>query len=394
MMSKKRRFSTGTSRELFRRISTMEMTFLPRSVVVAFMAFAGMSHAANTPLDFAYRVTGAADVRPLMVFNDGVDTFIQPQDVSDKSIRVNGAQPTRQGPYFVVKGVASEITLSQGKAPTVVITYVQKPKVAIPNVPVAVSDEKPVSTTNNSAGASRDEPTPSVVAAAQSVLAARNGASKSASTDTQGALQGGSAGAKTKPDVCEPHKEFRDSALVVTFKSNTATLSANAKSQIKAFVRNPSDVTEVEIISEGGTTTSASALKRGDAIKNALVEAGIVRSKIQVVSREPTGIGAEIYLHRTLEIPCGASIVKGSSRRAPLTVIWDGDARNLVERLAKELRVPLSVEGTAHPVPVRMAMISVPFADAMARIGRALDVDADLVLRPQEMILKYKEKKQ
>ena len=396
MMPKKWLFCSRTSLVIFRKISTMEVKLLPPALVAAVIACGGLAHAANTPLDFSYRVTGPTDIRPLMVFNDGVDTFIQPQDVADKSIKVNGAQPVRQGPYFVVKGVAPEITLSQGKTATAFISYFSQKQRA-----VGVADkmgwraeDKPAVASKPTGGASQQEGPKEVVSAAQAALAAPKTESKPVDAK-QGDEKPKHAGTSPLPkqDVCQPHKEYKDSALVATFKSNTATLSENAKAQIKEFVRNPSDVTEVEIIAEGGSTAATSALKRGEAIKSVLVEAGIVRGRIQVVSREATGIGTEIYLHRTVEIPCGATIVKAPSRKTPLTVIWDGDARSLVERLATELKMPLVVEGVAHPVPVRMAMIDVPFGEGMAQIGRTLDADADLILRPKEMVLKFKEKK-
>lgn len=106
-----------------------------------------------------------------------------------------------------------------------------------------------------------------------------------------------------------------------------------------------------------------------------------------------TFIGSEIHVHRTVEIPCGAEIINIPSRKSNATIIWDRDAKLLAERMATQLQIPLTVEGVERPVSIRLAITDAPFAEAMARVGRALDADADLILRKGELVLRFKEKK-
>ena len=110
MTAENHRFSSETGALALRKIGLMRTHAISASfaVAIALTALSGPVAAADSPLDFSYKVTGASDVRPLLVFNDGADTFIQPQDPTDKTMLVNGAAPVRQGPYFVVRGVGGE----------------------------------------------------------------------------------------------------------------------------------------------------------------------------------------------------------------------------------------------------------------------------------------------
>lgn len=326
------------------------------------------SHAGNAPLDFAYRVTGAANVRPLMVFNDGADTFIQPQDPSDKNIRVNGLPPTRQGPYFVVRGIEPAITLSHGKMDMVSISYLKTP--AVPQPSIAVSTDRPIVDSRL------------VKATPEQETAASKPAKAADAPDTK---------SNVKPAVCEPYRERKDSALIASFKGTSASLSESAKSQIKDFVRDVSDISSVEIIAEGSGPTIWN--KRGETLRTILEAAGIRKNVIQVETRVATGIGSEIHVHRTVEIPCGAEIINIPSRKSNATIIWDRDAKLLAERMASHLQIPLTVEGVERPVPIRLAVVNAPFTETMARVGRVLDENADLILRKGELVLRFKEKK-
>lgn len=372
MTRQKRRFSSETRNNELSKISAMNPKLIAIAASLALTVSVPYSHAGNAPLDFAYRVTGAANVRPLMVFNDGVDTFIQPQDPADNNIRVNGSPPTRQGPYFVVRGIEPAITLSQGKTDLVSISYMKTPaaKPTVPQPSAVVAAGRPIVDPQ------------SVKATPEKEIEASKPAKAAVAPDTK---------SSDKDGVCEAHQERKDSALVASFKGSSSTLSAAAKKQIEDFVRDTSDITSVEIIAEGSGPVSWN--KRGDTLRSLMESAGVRKNVIKVETRTATGIGSEIHVHRSVEIPCGAEIINIPSRRSNSTIIWDRDAKLLAERMASQLQIPLTVEGVERPVPIRLAVVNAPFTETMARVGRVLDENADLILRKGELVLRFKEKK-
>lgn len=349
----------------FMRTQVLSASF---AVSVALASLSPVAIAASAPLDFSYRVTGANEVRPLLVFNDGVDTFIQPQDPADKALLVNGSVPVRQGPYFVVHGVAREITMTGPAKTSVRISYAKTPAVQTAPAKVMVAEEPKIApqkaTEPPAPQPKMQQPEPPV---AEAKLAS------------------------TKPAACQPRRETRESAFVATFKAGTSTLSDLAKAEVKKFIGDPGSITGVDITAEG--TEKVSGQKRADAIKAALVAGGVEASRIHAAVRSPLGIGSEIHIHRTVEIPCGSAVVRIPSRKASVTVIWDRNAKELAERIASELKVKLTVAGEVRDFPVRIAAVDLPFNEAMQRVGQALDEGADLILRSNELILSFKEKK-
>lgn len=375
MTAENHRFSSETGALALGKIGFMRTHVISASfaVAVALAALSGPAGAADSPLDFSYRVTGASDVRPLLVFNDGADTFIQPQDPIDKTMLVNGSAPVRQGPYFVVRGVGSEITISQGNKASARIAYTKTPLVksqasANPIVEVRPAAAAPVQ--------------PKVSETKVQVAKAVAKEAEQAVADTKPVVQ--------KPPICQPRREQRDSAFVATFKSGTSVLSDLAKAEVNKFVGDTTSITGVDVIAEGAGKVPGQ--KRAETIKSVLVGAGIEAGKIDVAVRSPTGIGSEIHIHRTTEIPCGSSVVRMPSRKGNVSIIWDRDAKELAERIASELKVKLTVTGTVRPLPVRVAAVDLPFGEAMQRVGQALDEGADLILRANELVLSFKEK--
>lgn len=355
-------FSSETDDRAMPKIGAMQKRLLPTALLSAILCLLPASGiAASSPLDFNYRVTGASDLKPLLVFNDGIDTFIQPQDPTEKNVLVNGEAPVRQGPYFVVRGVVTEVSLLQGKNSAVRIAHL-RPQVAprAPDLPAA------------------SVPAPGAKASGPLRVVA-NESPSAPGGDTQKGNRG----------ACLPHRETRESAFVATFKRGTSTLSSAAEGEFKKFVGDTSSVSSVEIIAEGGNNVPAQ--KRADSIKKLLVDAGISAASISASVRAPSGIGSEVHIKRTTEVPCGAAVVRMPSKKLNATVIWDGDGAALVEKIAQELRLNFSVRGGKRPLPVRMAVTDVSFAEAMQRVGAALGDDVDLVLRSTEVILDFKD---
>lgn len=375
MTAENHRFSSETGTLALRKIGLMRTHVISASFAVA-IALAGLSgavSAADSPLDFSYRVTGASDVRPLLVFNDGADTFIQPQDPSDKTLLVNGTAPVRQGPYFVVHGVGGEITLSLGNKASARIAYTKAPVARPQPAATPVPDIRPST----------------AVAAQPKVTETKAPAAKVVAKDAEQPVMDAKPVVQ-KPSICQPRREQRDSAFVATFKSGTSALSDLAKAEVTKFVGDTSSITGVDVIAEGAGKVPGQ--KRAETIKSVLVGAGIEAGKIGMAVRTPTGIGSEIHIHRTTEIPCGSSVVRMPSRKGNVSIIWDRDAKELAERIASELKVKLTVTGTVRSLPVRVAAVDMPFGEAMQRVGQALDEGADLILRANELVLSFKEK--
>lgn len=372
MTTENQRFSSETEALQLAKIGCMRIHVISASfaVALAVMAPFGSATAGDSPLDFSYKVTGASDVRPLLVFNDGVDTFVQPQDPADKALLVNGVSPVRQGPYFVVRGVGGEITISQGNKASARIVYTKGLLQKTQSTVVAVSEVKP------------PPPVEPRVSEAK-VLSSKTAAKEVAplANDSKPLVQ--------KVSACQPRREQRDSAFVATFTPGTSVLSDVAKAEVGKFIGDVASITGVNVVGEGAGKVPAQ--KRAEAIKGVLVSAGVDARKITLDVRSPTGIGSEIHIHRTTEIPCGSSFVRMPSRKGTVSIIWDRDAKELAERIASELAVKLTIAGTVRPLPVRVAVVDAPFAEAMQQVGQALDEGADLVLRANELVLSFKE---
>lgn len=353
-------FSYETRGLALRKIILMRSLaiFTSFAVTVAIAAMVSPVSAANSPLDFSYKVIGAPVLRPLLVFNDGADTFIQPQDPIDKTMLVNGAPPVRQGPYFVVRGVGAEITLTLGNKASARISYT-KPVVLAPH-PVAIPDSK------------------------SKVKSIRAETKNTDDTDSNAKFV-------QKTSTCQPHREQRSSAFVATFKPEASVLSDLAKAEVYKFVGDTNSIAGVDVIAEGAKKVLGQ--KRAEAIKSVLVGTGIDAGKISLDVRASTGIGSEIHIYRITEIPCGSTLVRMPARRGPVSIIWDRDAKELAERIASELKVKFTVKGNVRSLPVRLAMVETPFGDAMQQVGQALGEEADLILRVNELVLSFKEKR-
>lgn len=363
-------FSTATQTERTRRMRHMRSSIFSTLLVV--FAFPSTCLSADQPLDFNYRVSGAAEIRPLLVFNDGTDTFIQPSDPTEKSVLVNGVRPIRQGAYFIVRGVAQTVTLSQGKE----------------SVQIAYARPLPVLTDSNQLRASEQEqPEPAMREKRVERVPDAKVPERTERAPTR-AVRDASNTADTP--ACKPVTERHEAAFVVSFRGESAKITRTVRSELEKTLNKASAVTSASV--HGEASDRGLAKKRADAIKNVLVQSGVSEDLIQVDVREPRGIGSEVHIYRTVEIPCGASIAMVPSRKGNATIIWDRDARELIERIGGELKMKSSVQGSEKNIPVRLGIVDQPFEEAMAAVGRALGDDADVILRRDELVLRYKEK--
>ncbi len=370
MPSEKVLFSTATQPARARRIRYMRSSIF--SALLAIFALPGVGLCADQPLDFNYRVSGSAEIRPLLVFNDGTDTFIQPNDPAEKSVLVNGARPIRQGAYFVVRGVAQSVTLSQGKD----------------SVHIAYSRPLPVLGDNTQLRASEQGRPEVAMRERREELAP--GAKALALKERPADMVARETPKNTELPSCKPATERHEAAFVVSFRGGSSKIPKAVRAEMEKALSKASSVTSASVHGEAGDRVLAK--KRADAIKSVLVQAGVSEDRIQADTREPSGIGSEVHIYRSVEIPCGASVAMVPSRKGNVTIIWDRDARELIERIGGELKMKSSVLGSEKKISVRLGIVDQPFEEAMAAVGRALGDDADIILRRDELVLRYKEK--
>jgi len=368
-------FNSAISGGRINNIGCMKKLFAALTIVGLHTA----ACAGSAPLDFSYRVTGQGEMKPLLVFNDGVDTFIQPQDGLTGAV-VNGAQPTRQGPYYVVRGLAQVVTISVPKKGEVTIAYAGKLQAPVAAPKVAPKAEAPLVVTK-----SADLPTASKRADVAADPAKHSDVTtdlaKQKATDSQQPVE------PAKSSLTCRATEKRASAFVVTFKASTSSMSDETVKGLKKLVGNGSEVSSVEVIAEANS--KALSQKRGEAIKSALSASGVSAGVVTISSRDPSVIGSEVHLERDVQVPCaGAQVVTIPSKTSPVTIVWNGDGKTLAERVAKELGVSFEVQGDKTvSLPVALTVKKLPFGDAMELFGDELGDRADFVLSRGKAVL-------
>lgn len=363
-------FSTATVPSRTRRMGGMKS----KSILAALLmmsAIPGLAAGADKPLDFSYRVSGSAELRPLLVFNDGTDTFIQPVDPESKTVLVNGSKPLRQGAYFVVRGVAQGVTLVQGKE----------------SVQIAYSHAAPLAAVAATSSAAVDQLRQRALQGGRTDV--QKGPEKQA-RDSEARIDGKNERVREETKECKPGTDRRESAFVVSFRGNGHVVSPLVLRELDKALTKVSSISSVTIFAEATSTTVAK--RRAEAIRSAVIKSGISEERVHADTRSQTGIGSEVHVSRVVDIPCAASVVIAPSRKGSVTIIWDRDARELIEQIGKDLKVKSSVAGTERKLNVRIGIVDMPFDEAMTAVGRALGDDADIILRRDELVLRYKEK--
>lgn len=299
--------------------------------------------AAENALDFAYRVTGAASYRPLLVFNDGADTYIQPNP-SSENIKFVGANADRQGPYYVIRGLANDFTIVTGKN-SVSVTYQGLAKKS----PLAIKPVQQTATANQTANAQ------------QAVLP--------------------TAHARPSSSACKRHQS--DSAYIVTFPRNSAVMTKNVLIGLKEALFIPKTIDQVSIVAEGSGNLPD---LRAAAIKKVLAEAGIKKDSVETSRRDSTGIGSELRIHHVIS-QCNEIKVKGLRENAK--VVWDGDAGELLSAIASSAGMAFKQVGSPRTVNVQVNATGTMLIDVLKEVGRQIGGSGDVVLRDNEIQIKY-----
>lgn len=120
-------------------VKTRAVTRLVQSALAVLVAIqiAPTAQAAG-PLDFGYAVDGPPSIRPVLVFNDGTDTYVQP--AQGVPTVVKGAIP--DGPYLRAPGLPDTLKVKAGRY-SLTVNHVAAP--SAPGAPMAPAPVMPIS---------------------------------------------------------------------------------------------------------------------------------------------------------------------------------------------------------------------------------------------------------
>lgn len=331
---------------------------------------------ASTPLDFNYRVAGEEHVRPVLVFNDGEDVFIQPNPATASDVKVIGASAERQGPYLVIRGLATTFTLSVKKFGIAEVSYKgsQLHKAASEKAVALAASSLQVPSKAAAPAPKADE---RVVSAPVTKLVA-----EAPKVQEQPAAK--------KAD-CKGRRDDKESAFVVTFPDGLTTLTSSVREALSQVVLQPEEISALEITGEGKGSKKNIAAARADAIKAFLVEKGVADKVISVASRASTGIGSELRIVRSMIYPCSLNGFAVSYKNSlTMTAMGTGDAADLLKRVAEEAGLSFQSDGKVRRIEVSVSMVGKSLMSVLEAVGEKLGTDADVVYRGQQLVLRYR----
>lgn len=314
-------------------------------IFILLLSFSAAANAAENALDFAYRVTGTAANRPLLVFNDGKDTYVQPNP-SAGNMKFVGVNVERQGPYYVIRGLSNDFTMSIGKT-SVSVTYQGRSKKKQEVKQVQQITQWPAVQT------ALTHQMPNIVERS-----------------------------KTPVNTCKKHQS--DSAYVVAFPKNSAAMSKDVMASLKEALFISKTIEKINILSEGSGTLPD---RRTDAIKKVILGAGIDINLVETSKRESTGIGSELRIHRVVT-QCNEIRIKSLKESAK--VVWDGDISELLADIASSIGMKFSVIGEKRHLIVAVNSIDSPLVEVLKEIGQQMGDSGAVVLRDNEIQVKFK----
>ncbi|NMG28359.1 TrbG/VirB9 family P-type conjugative transfer protein [Aromatoleum evansii] len=369
----------------FVKIDCMELTSFMRTelktlafclaltAAVPQVATAATENGSNAPFDFSYRVAGASALRPTIVFNDNRDTYIELD--ADVTISVpGGAYSFRQGPYYVVRGIPAEIVL-RGKREQVAITY----EPHVPTVPVQVAPAISASAAQPLAIGSST--TPAIEKAAET--ATPRAQKQSPVTEA--------APVETPAPACAPKAIQSESSVLVAFAAGNARLSSETEATLlrEARARNGL-LKEVHVRMPETIGTSALGRKRQDYLADLLVSTGIPRSFVSNQYGAAYGGDSEIVFVNGTDKPCAKRPPVVRMQDGLLTVIsHDADIATLLNEIGEKMGIAVRVEGEAKEISVGVAVAAERPSNALARVGAAIGDKATIVLRDNELVLRF-----
>lgn len=342
------------------------------------------------PFDFSYRVTGAPALRPHLVFNDGRDTYIE----IDANVSVSipgGGRAVQQGPYYVVRGLQSRIILAN-KSGRVEITY--EPRQEVPKV----EDREPSPTVASIA------PTEAVVRDITQIRAQESGSElrPQAFAPTEGATQQ-SPEALTTPtpaptlsidhatSTCAQPVAYTEAAYSVAFPKNAANLARDVEaSLVQAAQTHDARLQEVQVRVSANAQARSLQRKRFEYLADLFVSAGIPRGFVTHISAETYAQNTEVVFIGVTNKACGANEPVVSYRNGMFAVTArSADVAVLLEEMARHMKIPIRMEGSAREIPVDVEIASARPATALAEVGERIGGRATILLRDNELVLRF-----
>lgn len=335
------------------------------SLTIAAMCFLGAAHA-SPPLTFDYLVTGSENLRPTLVFHDGENTYVEPPDnISSDSISVMDASSEQYGPYLLIKGIPKSFLMTAKigkKTETVKIVY-QGPPRSIDNLQPIVRAPEPQKAAK--------VPTPIVGA--------------SPSTDV-------AISVSSSPSVagCQTRILRNETAFLVGFDHGSSKVSQVLATKILAAIGNLTGIESVFILAGEGPEAQA----RASALKTTVEKSGVLDSKIQIGTETNGQLGTELRIVRAKVSHCDSGGMRiEAPHRGAVTVVAKGDALEILKMLADKLGMLLVVEGSEVKLPISVNEVEKPLVLVLDRIGKAINPQADLIIRASELVIRYRKGK-
>ncbi|MCK9985448.1 MAG: hypothetical protein AzoDbin1_01920 [Azoarcus sp.] len=350
--------------------------------VVAPQAIAATENGGNAPFDFSYRVAGAPELRPTLVFNDGRDTYIE----LDRDVTISvpgGANAFRQGPYYVVRGLQPEIVL-RAKREHVAITF--EPRVPITSAANVEAIETPVT----AAVANAAPPIVPKDTFSKDKTAAQAAPAPKAEAPVAAPEKAVETVADATP-ACSPKVVQSEASVLVTFFGTNTELSDTAAATLlhEAQARDTA-LKEVRVRMPETIGETGLGRKRRDYLANLLVSAGIPRSLVHSQYGATYGGDTEIVFVNGTDKPCAKRPPVVRMRDGLLTVIsHDADLADVLKAVSEQMGVPLRLEGESRTIPVAVAVAAERPSSALARVGSAIGDQAVIVLRDNELVLRF-----
>jgi hypothetical protein len=329
----------------------LNMKSIVLAIAFAAIPCAGYSASKSAPLDFNYRVSGATEVRPSLVFNDGNDTYIQP---SGKTrivwVKGGGASVERSGAYFVVSGTPQKIELVDENNDTATVSY------------------------QGSGGGF----------GARSIVDLGGGYSPKGALPTLGwsGLQ------PALPKSCGGVQK-EESILAVNFEGNALKLTGERESVVATAAKNHG-TTQVLITAPNGDDLEI-VRKRNDYLTKVITSVGVHQNNFQYARGATIDGATEITLVRTETIECepGKPIVTKDGNL--LTILAKNtDASILLNEIAHSMGLRFSVEGPVRLTPIDFEVYQSAQGVALHKLGAAVAAWATVVLRDDELVLRFK----
>lgn len=349
--------------------------------VTAPQALAATENGGNAPFDFSYRIAGAPELRPTLVFNDGRDTYIE----LDRDVTISvpgGANAFRQGPYYVVRGLQPEIVL-RAKRDHIAITY--EPRPPISSTPTAAVPATPVAapiTTAGTAVAKDASDTPKTAAQA----APEPKAKATAAVSDKAAEPVADAAPACAPKLIQSES----SVLVGFFGTNTQLSDAAAATLLREVQARDAALKEVRVRMPETIGETGLGRKRHEYLADLLVSAGVPRSFVRSQYGATYGGDTEIVFVNGTDKPCAKRPPVVRMRDGLLTVIsHDADIADVLKAVSEQMGVALRLEGESRTIPVAVAVAAERPSSALARVGSAIGDQAVIVLRDNELVLRF-----